>query len=145
MPDTFQDWLRSDQVLRQQAPATEAQLQELESQIGQQLPESLRRCLLISGSPEGFLGKSYIAFFSASDIETSWRESQEAAPGFVPFASNGGGEWYGYDASNPGRFFVLLPSIGMEWKAALLLANTWDAFLDALNRGDPFEQNYPAP
>jgi hypothetical protein len=32
----------------------------------------------------------------------------------------------------------------MEWQAATLLADTWDAFLDALNRGDLFEQNYAA-
>jgi hypothetical protein len=144
MSDAFRDWLESDQVLRQEAPATEAQLQELESQIGQRLAEPLRQCLLLSGSPEGFFGESYIAFFSTREIATCWRQSQEAAAGFIPFASNGGGEWYGYDSRSTHRPFVLLPSIGMEWQAAMLLANTWDAFLDALNRGDLFEQNYAA-
>ena len=73
-----------------------------------------------------------------------WHQSQRAAAGFVPFASNGGGEWYGYDSRGATRPFVLLPSIGMEWDVAMFLGDTWDAFLDVLKRGRLFEQKYIA-
>jgi hypothetical protein len=144
VPDALQDWLRSDQVLRQEAPATEEELLELEFQIGHPLPEPLRQCLLTSGCPEGFFGESYIAFFNASDIAACWRQSQQAAAGFVPFASNGGGEWYGYDSRCATCPFVLLPSVGMEWDEAMFLAIKWGAFLDVLKRGSLFEQKYVA-
>lgn len=67
----------------------------------------------------------------------------EDRPGFVPFASNGGGEWYGYDSRAVAHPFVLMPSIGMEWAAAMLLGNTWEGFLETLSGGDLVVRKYP--
>jgi hypothetical protein len=141
---SLQDWIGSDTVSRHHAPATEQELKEVEDEIGHRLPEPLRQILQTSGGPEGFFGESYIAFFSATDLAACWRQAQQTAVGFVPFASDGGGERYGYDSRSPTRAFVLLPSIGMEWGVATLLATTWDEFLDVLRRGTLFEQKYAA-
>jgi hypothetical protein len=142
--EVLQGWLKSDQVRRQTSPATEQELQEVESEIGNRMPEPLRQLLLTSGSPEGFLGESYIAFFNATDIAACWRQAQQMASGFVPFASNGGGEWYGYDSRSAHSPFVLLPAIGMEWGDAMLLGMTWDDFLAVLKQGTLFERKYVA-
>ena len=68
-------------------------------------------------------------FFNVSDIVAGWRQAQQMAEGFVPFASNGGGEWYGYDSRSPQRPFVLLPAVGMGWDDAMLLGATWKNLL----------------
>ena len=81
--DAFQDWRRSNQRLRSSLPARKTELQEVDTLLGHRLPEPLRQCLLIDGSPEGFWGESYIAFFSARDIAMSWHQSQEAAAGMA--------------------------------------------------------------
>jgi hypothetical protein len=46
----------------------EDEIQEVESEIGNRMPEPLRQLLLTDGVPEGFLGESYIRFFSAGEI-----------------------------------------------------------------------------
>jgi SMI1 / KNR4 family (SUKH-1) len=140
--DVLRNWLESDQVVRRSAPIAEEEIQKVESEIGNRIPEPLRQLLLTSGSPEGFLGESYIAFFNATDITACWREAQQMAVGFVPFASNGGGDWYGYDSRSPLCPFVLLPAVGMDWDDAMLLGATWNDFLGVLKNGNLFERKY---
>jgi len=130
--DALRDWLESDQVMRRPAPVAEEEIQQVESEIGHHIPGPLRQLLLTSGGPEGFLGESYIAFFNASDM----------AAGFVPFASNGGGEWYGYDSRSPQCPFVLLPAVGIGWDDAMLLGETWNDFLGVLKAGKLFDRKY---
>lgn len=143
--EVLQSWLKSDQVLRQEPAATEKEINQVESEIGDHLPTPLRELLLASRAPEGFLGESYIAFFSATDLVGCWREAQRASAGFIPFASDGGGEWYGYDSRSASRPFVRLPSIGNDWNVAMFLGETWDDFLDSLKRGIRFQQKYLVP
>jgi hypothetical protein len=139
--DALRDWLESDQVLRRHAPVAQEEIQKLESEIGHPFPKPLRE-LLTSGGPEGFLGETYIAFFNASDITACWRQAQPVAAGFVPFASNGGGEWYGYDFRSPQCPFVLLPALAACWDDAMLLGATWNDFLGVLKAGNLFDRKY---
>ncbi len=92
--------------------------------------------------PEGFVGESYIAFFSLDDLAQSWRDAQESPRGFIPFASNGAGEWYGIDSRLESPEVVLMPPIGTEWAAAMFLGATWDEFWETLRRGNLFDQVY---
>ena len=140
--DALRDWLESDQVVRRPAPVAEEEIQQVESEIGHHIPGPLRQLLVTSGGPEGFLGESYIAFFNASDIAACWRQAQQMAAGFVPFASNGGGEWYGYDARSPQCPFVLLPAVGIGWDDAMLLGESWNDFLGVLKAGNLFDRKY---
>jgi len=68
--------------------------------------------------------------------------SDEWAKGFVPFASNGGGEWYGCDSRTVPPAFVLMPMIGVEWDVAMFLSDTWDGFPEALKAGRLFDKPY---
>ncbi len=49
------------------------------------------------------------------------------APGFIAFASNGGGEVYAFDSA--GEIF-LLPLIGMANDTAIKVADSWQHFLN---------------
>jgi hypothetical protein len=69
---------------------------------------------------------------------------QSAAPGFIPFASNRAGEWYGVDSRLNTQAFGLLPAIGAEWSAAIFLGPGWNEFWQPLPRGDLFERPYQA-
>jgi hypothetical protein len=71
-----------------------------------------------------------------------WSDAQGDTRGFIPFASNGAGEWYGIDSGVESPAFVLMPSIGTEWGAAMLLGATWDEFWETLKRGNLFDQVY---
>jgi hypothetical protein len=68
-----------------------------------------------------------------------WHDAQDNVRGFVPFASNGGGEYCGWDSRHASQAFLLMPSIGMEWGQAMYLGATWDAFWKTLQRGGLFD------
>ncbi|HLJ48110.1 MAG TPA: hypothetical protein VKU01_18980 [Bryobacteraceae bacterium] len=64
--DAFQDWLKSNQVVRHQPRCTETELLQVETLLGHLFPEPVRECLLIVGCPEGFLGAVEIFLADAS-------------------------------------------------------------------------------
>jgi len=97
MDSALESWLATA-IKGDDPPATEAALYGVESLIGYRLPDELRHVLTLANRPEGFVGKSYLAFFNTDDLIQRWRDAQEAACGLVPFASNGAGEWYGLDS-----------------------------------------------
>jgi SMI1 / KNR4 family (SUKH-1) len=140
----LQEWLATA-YRGDEPPATESQLRNIESQIGLRLPDPVRFVMTTLYRPEGFVGESYIAFFTLDDLAQSWRDAQGGARGFIPFASNGAGEWYGIDSRLESPAFVLMPSIGTEWGAAMLLGATWDEFWETLKRGNLFDQVYQPP
>jgi hypothetical protein len=113
MSDSLEDWL-STAVKTAERPAVETRLREVESQTGCRLPDEVRNILTLGNKQEGFVGASFIAFFDADDLIRCWHDAQDSARGFVPFASNGGGEYYGWDSRHHRQAFLLMPSIGME-------------------------------
>ena len=121
------------------SPAAEGRIRTIEAQIGLRLPDPVRFVLTTAYPPEGFIGESYIAFFTVDDLAQGWLDAQRTAPGFVPFASNGAGEWYGLDSRVNPPAFVVMPSIGMEWATAMLLGATWEDFWEALKCGKLFD------
>jgi SMI1 / KNR4 family (SUKH-1) len=144
MIDSLENWLATAYT-GVEPTATEAELCEVESHMGRRLPDEIRHVLNTKNRPEGFIGKSYVAFFNTHDLIQCWRDAQESAPGFVPFASNGGGEWYGFDARQDAQPFLLMPAIGMEWGAAMFLGANWGSFWGTLQHGNLFDQQYRPP
>ena len=53
----------------------------------------------------------------------------KCAPGYIGFATNGGGEMF---AISPVGSVVCLPFIGMEASAATMVAPSWSAFVNML-------------
>lgn len=141
MSEPFGGWLASVFNAGNE-PATEAKLQSVELRIGYRLPDEVRRVLVLGNRPEGAVGDSYIAFFNSEDLLQCWLDAQASAEGFVPFASNGGGEWYGLDSRQSSPAFLLMPAIGMEWEVAMFLGNTWEEFWKTLEGGNLFAHEY---
>ena len=69
----------------------------------------------------------YFDLWLESDIEqfNTEYEVQKLAPGFLAFATNGGGELYVFNQT--GQIFEL-PCIGMDPQYASLLAESWGEF-----------------
>jgi len=141
MTRPLQEWLATA-YCSDGAPASETEIRGVESQIGSRLPEPVRLVLTTACRPEGFVGGSFIAFFTLDDLAQCWRNAQDSARGFIPFASNGAGEWYGLDSRLKDPPFVLLPSLGTEWGTAMLLGATWDKFWRTLRSGNLFVRAY---
>lgn len=117
------------------APATSAEISALEDELGFSLYRE--HCLVLASRdrPEGFVGENYVAFWAPADILAQLPELSADCAGWVPFASNGGGEWYGYDSRRPGLpRIVMMPAIGPEWDDAIDLGATWTEFWDVLLR-----------
>jgi len=117
-------------------------MRDVESRVGHRFPDELRRILATACRPEGFVGQSYIAFLDPEDLIQCWTSARDEAKGFVPFATNGAGEYYGFDSRRSPVRFLLMPSIGMEWDVAMFLGDTWIAFWETLRKGDLFERTY---
>jgi hypothetical protein len=141
--DTLREWLAAARK-GEGSPDAELRLRAVESAMSFRLPDPVRFLLTTADRPEGSVGDSYIAFFAVDDLAQCCADVRSAAPGFIPFASNGAGEWYGIDARLNTPAFVLLPAIGAEWSAAMFLGSGWDEFWKTLQRGDLFEHPYQA-
>ena len=70
-------------------------------------------------------------FWSLSDIDqfNTEYQVQQDAPGFLGFATSGGGEMFAFA---PGGAIVCLAFIGMSPKEALPIASSWDEFVEML-------------
>jgi hypothetical protein len=71
-------------------------------------------------------------FWPLAEVEqrNSDYEVTSNAPGYLAFASNGGGEMY---AICPSGAIVCLAFVGMSPREAMLIADSWEAFVDKLN------------
>jgi hypothetical protein len=97
------------------------------------LPSEYRAFLARHGSFEGFLtgeaSPSYIELWSLDDLPDNNRDIQiaEYAPGFLAFASDGGGEVLAFDATGA---VYMLPLIGMAPEAAMKLTGNFSELAD---------------
>jgi hypothetical protein len=75
----------------------------------------------------------YFDLWPESDIEqfNTDSEVQKLAPGFVAFATSGGGELYAF---NPTGQIFELPCIGMEAHHASQLAESWHEFASRIQK-----------
>ncbi|MER8621861.1 SMI1/KNR4 family protein, partial [Mesorhizobium sp. M1409] len=98
------------------APADSAVVDGLSSRLGVALPKDYTNFLKEHNGGEGFIGDSYIIFFKAEELVDFNREYEveKYAPGILLFASNGGGEAYGFDTEDAAMPIVRIPFIGMD-------------------------------
>ncbi|WP_246672093.1 MULTISPECIES: SMI1/KNR4 family protein [unclassified Mesorhizobium] len=112
-------------------PAQSLVVDELSAILGVQLPEDYIDFLKKHNGGEGFINDNYIIFFKAEELVDFNREYEveKYAPGILLFASNGGGEGYGFDTQDPDMPIVRVPFVGMNRKLALKTArNIADLF-----------------
>jgi len=96
------------------------------------IPQSYSNYVLENGLFEGFFDgdEKYIQMLALEDISSINDEIEIdlLAPGFVAFASDGGGEYYTFDSME--RIFML-PAIGIEPEFAIFIA---DSFPDLVSK-----------
>ncbi|WP_256753500.1 SMI1/KNR4 family protein [Mesorhizobium sp. Mes31] len=106
------------------APAEAAVVDGLSARLGVALPKDYTKFLKEHNGGEGFIGDSYIIFFKAEELVDFNREYEveKYAPGILLFASNGGGEAYGFDTHDVEMPIVRIPFIFMERQSAETIA-----------------------
>ncbi len=106
------------------APAEAAVVDGLSARLGVELPKDYTDFLKKHNGGEGFVRDNYIIFFKAEELVDFNREYEveKYAPGILLFASNGGGEGYGFDTEDPAMPIVRVPFIGMDRQSAETIA-----------------------
>ncbi|TPM38128.1 SMI1/KNR4 family protein [Mesorhizobium sp. B2-3-4] len=110
------------------APAESTVVDGLSVRLGVVLPKDYSDFLKEHNGGEGFIGDNYIIFFKAEELADFNREYEVAkyAPGILLFASNGGGEAYGFDTQDVEMPIVRIPFIFMERQSAETIARDLD-------------------
>ena len=105
-------------------PAESPVVDGLSASLGVALPKDYTKFLKEHNGGEGFIGDSYIIFFKAEELVDFNREYEveKYAPGILLFASNGGGEAYGFDTDDVEMPIVRIPFIFMERQSAETIA-----------------------
>jgi len=106
------------------APAESTVVDGLSARLGVALPKDYTDFLKEHNGGEGFIGDNYIIFFKAEELADFNREYEveKYAPGILLFASNGGGEGYGFDTQDAAMPIVRIPFIGMDRQSAETIA-----------------------
>lgn len=106
------------------APVESSVVDGLPALLGVELPKDYADFLKEHNGGEGFIGESYIIFFKAEELVEFNREYEveKYAPGILLFASNGGGEAYGFDTHEVEMPIVRIPFIFMERQSAETIA-----------------------
>lgn len=119
--------------------ATDNAITEAERQLGLKFPAEYVEFLKIANGGEGFIGKgAYAMLWCIQELASMNRayEVQKNAPGLLIFGSDGGGEAYGFDTRDPHWPIVQVPFIGMDWRSAQPLGDTFASFLKHLHDGE---------
>ncbi|MBK4994608.1 SMI1/KNR4 family protein [Pseudomonas sp. S37] len=97
-------------------PADKATVDGLSTNLGVALPKDYVEFLKAHNGGEGFIGDNYIIFWQAEELADFNREYEVAtyAPGILLFASDGGGEGFGFDTEDAAMPIVRIPFIGMD-------------------------------
>lgn len=105
-------------------PAETSAIEGLSTQLEVALPESYFEFLKAHDGGEGFVGDNYIVFWKAEEVVdfNGEYEVEIYAPGIFLFASDGGGEGYGFDTLDAAMPIVRIPFIGMERQYAIPVA-----------------------
>ena len=116
------------------AGASEDAIRDAVSSLGCSLPHDYVQFLRDHDGGEGFIGHNYLIVWKAEELNTFNREYEvtKYAPGLLLFASDGGGEGYGFDTRNTAMPVVSVSFIGMDLNEAQRVASSFTDFLNLL-------------
>lgn len=116
------------------AGVSEDAVRDAVSSIGCSLPSDYVQFLGDHDGGEGFIGHNYLIIWKAEELSTFNREYEVAkyAPGLLLFASDGGGEGYGFDTRDSTMPVVSVSFIGMDLNDVERVAGSFTDFLNQL-------------
>ncbi|CAN5832956.1 hypothetical protein BH11PLA1_BH11PLA1_01770 [soil metagenome] len=89
----------------------------------------------------GFISRHFVWLDSIDAMISSHVDLREArldAPELRLFGSNGGGEAYGFDTRTTPWQVVMIPFVVMVWEDSIVLAHSFEGFLERAARNDDF-------
>lgn len=109
-------------------------LLEKQFSLGITLPKELLSFFRFTNGAEGIIGNHYLVIWSIDElVQLNKTMSIEInAPGLLLFGSDGGGEAYGFDLRNNRQNIVRVPLIGLDWKYAKAIGDSFNDFLKKL-------------
>lgn len=118
--------------------ATEQAIQAVERSLGQRLPDDYRDFLMRFDGGEGFIGKHYFILWKAEELHQLNHDYQvsEYAPGFLMFASDGGGDGFAFDTRSGSNRVMEVPFIGMSVDDAFYVADSFTGLLEKMTETD---------
>ena len=107
-------------------------------ELGISLPPSYLSFVSEKNGGEGFVGENYLSLWKVEELAQFNADYQVAkyAPGFLFFASNGGGEGYAFDTTVEAFPIHIIPFIGMSREDAIPVSQSFDGFFEALRRDE---------
>jgi hypothetical protein len=117
------------------AGASEVAIAECERHFGLKLPKDYRNFMVFSNGGEGFIGaNSYLRLWKIEELPlmNDGYETAKYLPNGLLFGTDGGEEAFGFDLRTSQIKIVQVPFIGMEWKYAWLLSDSFNGFLHQL-------------
>jgi hypothetical protein len=105
--------------------------------LGRKLPGDYVEFMKQHDGGEGFLGDSYCRLLKLCELAKFKRDYEVplSAPGLMLFGSDGGGEAFGFDLRSSNVVIVRVPFVGLSWRDALPVAQSFREFLDILSSG----------
>jgi SMI1 / KNR4 family (SUKH-1) len=116
-------------------PATPGDVEAFENGSGIRLPNEYTAFLKTRNGGEGFIGnESYLILWKVGDLQSlnSAYEVKAYVPDLLIFGSDGGGEAYAIDYSDPALAIVAVPFVGMERGLVRKISSNFNEFLNAL-------------
>jgi hypothetical protein len=129
---TFRGLLRSPRV---GIGATEDQLNAMQAGLGCRMPDEYLEFLRETDGYSGDVGQAgYVDVLPSSEVlpTNEANHFREWIPGFVLFASNGGGEMYAFDMRGEAPRVVSIPCIPLEPEFAVEVGSSFVDFLKRL-------------
>ena len=128
-----------DGIWRPESPAADNVLEVLREQVSVKLPAGYLAQLAASNGGEGDLGvePGWICFWAAEAVVANNKgyAVAEFLPGFLGFASNGGGELLAFDVRGQEPFpIVVVPLIPMDVRVVVQIARSFDEFSDLIGK-----------
>jgi hypothetical protein len=118
--DSIVDWTTLIGQLHLRHPATQDDIRAAEATLGVKLPTDYKTFLARSNGADGFVGEAYVMLWSVDELHAlnEGYEVKKYAPGYIIFRSDGGGEAFAFDLTQPDMPIVSLPFVGMDRKYA---------------------------
>ncbi len=128
-----------DRNWHKEKPAGHKQVQELIASAETDIPQEYIAFLQYSNGGEGTLGiePGWVQFWAAEVVLELNKGYQidKYLPGFLGFASNGGGELFAFEINQDKPWkIVVIPCIPMEANEAIIIANDFEEFIQNIGR-----------
>lgn len=127
------DWQKISADFSMDVPAANSTIEEVEASLGAPLPSEYKEFLSMTNGAEGPIGKTgYIALWPAGQLKENndGYEVDRYVPGLLLIGSDGGGEAFAFDLSDPDRPVVSIPFVGMNRNLLNRVgASFWDFLL----------------